>query len=223
VGGGAREWVPPAWLGGACFAFVANWRYSFAIWQQKVNHMKPEANAVKHKGAQKKAVRSVVVVTKKGGKETARRIEVRRSEHDTLADNVASLLLGRGVAARKSGSAVALVRTGLPSSAIDRLRARLGYEDEDAILQIVGLSPRTYQRRKQDKKPLDAVSSDRLYRLAKIETFATEVFQDPETAVDWLKRPNRALGDTPINLLDTEAGTDMVERVLIRIQHGVYS
>lgn len=185
--------------------------------------MKPEANAVKHKGAHKKVVPSVVVVTRKGGKETVRHIKVQRSEYDTLADSVATLLLGGRATAQQAGSAISLVRTGLPSSAIERLRARLGFEDENPILQLMGLSPRTYQRRKQDKKPLDAVSSDRLYRLAKMEALAAEVFQDQDTAVDWLKRPNRALGDTPINLLDTEAGTDMVERVLTRIQHGVYS
>lgn len=205
------------------FALSAKWRYSFAIWQHKVNCMKPEANVVKHKSAQKTVAPGVVVVTRKGGKEAVRHIKILRSESDTLADNVATLLLGGQARVRSAGSAIELVRTGLPSSAIERLRARLGFTDEHPILQLMGLSPRTYQRRKQDKKPLDAVSSDRLYRLAKMEALAAEVFQDQDTAVDWLKRPNRALGDTPINLLDTEAGTDMVERVLTRIQHGVYS
>jgi putative toxin-antitoxin system antitoxin component (TIGR02293 family) len=96
-------------------------------------------------------------------------------------------------------------------------------EDEGEILKLMQLSVRTYQRRKKDRKPLDPVESDRLYRLAKIQSKAVEVFQDKEVAVDWLKRPNRALGDIPLQLLDTEAGADMVERVLTRIEHGVYS
>ena len=41
---------------------------------------------------------------------------------------------------------------------------------------------------------------------------AGEVFKDDAVAVDWLRTKNRALGDTPIDLLDTEAGADMVER-----------
>jgi uncharacterized protein (DUF2384 family) len=42
-------------------------------------------------------------------------------------------------------------------------------------------------------------------------------------AADWLKTPNRALGVRPLDLLDTEAGTDAVDRLLTRIEHGVYS
>jgi putative toxin-antitoxin system antitoxin component (TIGR02293 family) len=69
----------------------------------------------------------------------------------------------------------------------------------------------------------NAIESDRLNRLAKIEARAVEVFEDEEIAANWLKAPNRVLGEKPISLLDTEAGTDMVERVLTRIEYGVYS
>lgn len=119
--------------------------------------------------------------------------------------------------------AVKMIRKGLPLSSIKHVQKSLQMEDEGEILKLVQLSTRTYQRRKKSGKPLDQVESDRLYRLAKIQAKANEVFQDEDVAVDWLKRPNRALGDIPLQLLDTEAGTDMVERVLIRIEHGVYS
>ena len=114
------------------------------------------------------------------------------------------------------------MRTGLPLSSVDRLRASLKL-DEKEVLKVVGISVRTFQRRRREKRPLDAIESDRLYRLAKIEARAVEVFQDEEKAIDWLKTPNRALGDMPIQMLDTEAGTDMVERILARIEYGVYS
>ena len=45
-----------------------------------------------------------------------------------------------------------------------------------------------------------------------------------ETARDWLKKPNRALaGKTPIELLDTDAGTQQVYQLLNKIEYGVYS
>jgi putative toxin-antitoxin system antitoxin component (TIGR02293 family) len=122
-----------------------------------------------------------------------------------------------------SAGAVKVIRKGLPLSSIKHVQKSLQMEDEGEILKLMQLSVRTYQRRKKDRKPLDPVESDRLYRLAKIQSKAVEVFQDKEVAVDWLKRPNRALGDIPLQLLDTEAGADMVERVLTRIEHGVYS
>ncbi len=39
-----------------------------------------------------------------------------------------------------------------------------------------------------------------------------------ESALDWLKSPNRALGGAvPLELLDTDAGTVMVDDVLTRL------
>ncbi len=117
---------------------------------------------------------------------------------------------------------VGVVRKGLPLGSIRHVSQSLKME-EGELLPILGISPRTLQRRRQAHKHLDLIESDRLYRLAKIQARAAEVFDDEDIAVDWLKAQNRALGDRPINLLDTEAGTDMVERVLTRIEHGVYS
>ena len=81
----------------------------------------------------------------------------------------------------------------------------------------------TDQQRQAARENLSLIESDRLYRLARIEAHATEVFEDEETAADWLKQPNRALGEKPIDLLDTDAGTDRVDRLLTRIEYGVYS
>lgn len=114
------------------------------------------------------------------------------------------------------------LRKGLPLGTLGHVSDSLKMT-EDELLPIIGLSTRTVQRRRKAHKPLDLIESDRLYRLAKIQARATEVFEDKDTAVDWLKSDNRALGDKPLNLLDTEAGTDLVERVLTRIEHGVYS
>ena len=51
-----------------------------------------------------------------------------------------------------------------------------------------------------------------------------EVFESPQTATSWLKRPNRALnGNSPVDLLDTDAGTQQVTELLDRIEYGVYS
>jgi putative toxin-antitoxin system antitoxin component (TIGR02293 family) len=114
------------------------------------------------------------------------------------------------------------IRKGLPASSVLHV-ARSLQTTENYLLPIIGISDRTLQRRRKEKKPLNPVESDRLYRLAKVYARANEVFEDEEVALDWLKSRNRALGDVPLLLLDTEAGTDMVERVLTRIEHGVYS
>ena len=115
------------------------------------------------------------------------------------------------------------IRAGLPMASIKQVQGSLSIDDAQPILDLIGMSTRTYQRRLKDDKPLNRVESDRLYRLIKIEDRATQVFQDGEIAADWLRTDNRILGDTPMNLLDTEVGVDMVERVLDRIEYGVFS
>ena len=45
-----------------------------------------------------------------------------------------------------------------------------------------------------------------------------------ENFLEWLSLPNKALANkTPLSLLKTKYGTDMVMDVLVRIQHGVFS
>jgi putative toxin-antitoxin system antitoxin component (TIGR02293 family) len=54
--------------------------------------------------------------------------------------------------------------------------------------------------------------------------YARAVFDDEHDTVAWLSAPNDALsGESPLSLLDTDAGVRLVEEVLTRIEFGVYS
>jgi putative toxin-antitoxin system antitoxin component (TIGR02293 family) len=59
--------------------------------------------------------------------------------------------------------------------------------------------------------------------LARMRALATEVFGNPEKAERWLHTRNRVLEDVPLHLLDTPQGVEMVETVLHRIDHGIFS
>lgn len=60
--------------------------------------------------------------------------------------------------------------------------------------------------------------------LSKIYAHALEVFDDSTTVWSWLNRPNRSLGGAvPLELLETEAGSEQVDTILGRIEYGVYS
>lgn len=53
---------------------------------------------------------------------------------------------------------------------------------------------------------------------------AIAVFGDQQKAAAWLRRPNRVLPQkTPLDLLATESEARLVEPVLARMEHGVYS
>ncbi len=93
--------------------------------------------------------------------------------------------------------------------------------DRTVLLDVLGISERTIQRRHSVAAPLSPVASDRLSRIDRIFSLAVEVFGDQDKAAQWLKRPSRALGnEVPLQLLDTDAGTQQVERELRQIEHS---
>ncbi|MCG7868784.1 MAG: DUF2384 domain-containing protein [Candidatus Thiodiazotropha taylori] len=191
---------------------------------------KPASKAPKHAG------HTVIMKWEKGSLKRIEDEEILSVEHvrkkmqevrvklghptDTIEARAGRLLTGKII---KYARLIESVREGLPVKSIERVKKGLGIESTDSLLPIIGMSNRTYARRKQANQDLTPLESDRLYRLAKIESLAEDVLGDQETANDWLQSPNRALGAIPLELLDTEAGTDQVETILTRIEHGVYS
>lgn len=116
------------------------------------------------------------------------------------------------------------IEEGFPSSAIDRLKEDLGITDV-LLSTLVGKSPKTLGRmRAARSRRLSPIVSDRLFRVAKVYARATEVFEDPASAREWLHSPQIGLNErTPLDLLVTEAGARAVEDLLTRIEHGVLS
>jgi putative toxin-antitoxin system antitoxin component (TIGR02293 family) len=91
------------------------------------------------------------------------------------------------------------------------------------LAAALGIPERTLARRKREGL-LSSEESAKLVRLARVVQRAEEVFEDLGAAVDWLKSPNAALsGQTPLSLLDTEIGTELVMDMLGRIEHGVFA
>jgi len=116
------------------------------------------------------------------------------------------------------------IEEGFPSSAIDRLKEDLGITDV-LLSTLVGKTPKTLGRmRVARSRRLSPIVSDRLFRVAKVYARATEVFEDPSSAREWLHSPQIGLNErTPLDLLVTEAGARAVEDLLTRIEHGVLS
>jgi len=116
--------------------------------------------------------------------------------------------------------AIGAVRRGLPAGKLNQMAQLLGV-DRALLLRILGVSQRTIQRKQVHSERLSSAASDRLSRIDRIYTLAVEVFGDGEKAAQWLKRPSRALAnEAPLKLLDTDAGTQRVERELRQIQYG---
>ena len=83
---------------------------------------------------------------------------------------------------------------------------------------------RTFDRRLAAGQPLTVTESDRLLRATRTVVRAIEALGSADKAATWLRTPNRALrGMVPLALLETDIGARMVEQLLGRLEHGVYS
>ena len=121
----------------------------------------------------------------------------------------------------RADSLVDQVRKGLPTSTVDALAEALDIQRAN-LARLLNVSVRTLSRRKDGR--LDAASSDRVLRIARIVAQATRVLGAKEKAVRWMSTPNRAMGGSvPVEMLDTDLGTQEVEGALGRIGHGVFS
>jgi len=125
--------------------------------------------------------------------------------------------LGRSL--RTGSDLQTAIREGFPQRVVEQVM-RAADLNLNELAASLDLSPRSLQRRRQEGR-LAQHESDRLYRLARIVALAKHYLGDDETALRWLKRPNRALGGlVPLNSIDTEPGARMVENVLGRIAYG---
>ena len=96
--------------------------------------------------------------------------------------------------------------------------------DEESLALRCGLSRSTYYRRRQSKKSLSAAESDLLDRHALIHAQARDVFESGAAATRWLKTPQYGLGGSvPLDAIRTTAGFREVEKLLTRIDYGVYA
>ncbi|HEV8640806.1 MAG TPA: antitoxin Xre-like helix-turn-helix domain-containing protein [Methylomirabilota bacterium] len=132
---------------------------------------------------------------------------------------------GQGVLRKRRATYEAIIdtaRTGLPYAALETIATRFEIPQE-TLVRVLHLPPRTLARRKKARR-LSADESDRLLRLARVAARAEEVLGSRERAGAWLRGTVRALGQVrPLDLLDTDLGAQQVERILGRIEHGVYS
>ena len=121
-----------------------------------------------------------------------------------------------------------LLQRGLPGHALRRLVefvAVLRAPNQDGLEKAVGVSLRTYQRRRDaPDKRLSVEQSGRIWKFAEILGRATELFGSQAEAEAWLERPALALDDRrPIDLLSTPAGVESIDDLLTRLEYGVYT
>ncbi len=145
------------------------------------------------------------------------------SERPTTYGNHLSALLTGRLTVREPEQWHARLLEGLPARAVDAVKARAELTDAEVAL-LLGLSEATLRRLRSAGAPLDAATSDRLYRFSKVLAVAMDVLESGHNAVTWLRRTQPGLGGrVPLDLLVTQAGAEEVETLLHRIEYGVYT
>jgi putative toxin-antitoxin system antitoxin component (TIGR02293 family) len=139
------------------------------------------------------------------------------------ARTTADITTGLGLAEASYPDIARLVERGFPFQSLVAFQQRSGLA-LDQLSTLLRLPERTLARRRKAGRFAPA-ESDRLVRLAQLFERIVRLFDgDVAAARAWLQADCPAIGDhSPLDLLATEIGAVEVERLLGRLEHGVFS
>ena len=128
-------------------------------------------------------------------------------------------ILGKSV--MSGNDLVALIHKGLPADSASYILKK-GLLSKKEFNWLV-TPERTFMRRIKEKK-LSSEESDKLTRFIRIRSFAVDVLGSEQEADAWLREKNTMLrNERPLDFLDTDSGSQLVENLLGRIAHGIPS
>lgn len=137
--------------------------------------------------------------------------------------NVAEILGGENVLQHPLHNRldlITLTQKGVTKEALLHLARFLACSLHD-LVELLPVTERTLQRYAPGQ-PLNQVVSEHILQLAEVAARGMEVFGEKESLLAWLHHPNAALGHhTPLSLLRTRFGVEMVLDALGRLEHGV--
>jgi putative toxin-antitoxin system antitoxin component (TIGR02293 family) len=115
------------------------------------------------------------------------------------------------------------VKKGLSYRAFERFRRNTSLSFE-CVADLIDIPRRTMTRRKRGGRFLPE-ESDRLLRASRLFGKTLELFEgDRGAATEWLTSAQPALGGAiPLALARTDVGTREVERLVGRLEHGVFA
>lgn len=150
------------------------------------------------------------------------RKEIKAGEGATVG-GITLHAIGRKLAIRGSlksdSDLVTLIEERLPVASISALIEHGILEKE--IYSVI-VPRRTLQHRRARKEKLSREESDRAVRLARLAALNERVFGNREAGLHWLRSPKKRFhGRTPMAMMETEAGSRLVEEALYQIDEGM--
>ena len=117
---------------------------------------------------------------------------------------------------------VKIANKGIKKQSVTRLAGLMKIPMRDMAV-LLNISYKTLGRKKETDL-MDSVSSSLSIEIAETISKGLSVFEDSDKLTRWLQKENRALqGERPLDLLNTPTGIKIVNRLLIRIEEGIYT
>ncbi len=114
------------------------------------------------------------------------------------------------------------LKKGLSSDVVDELCMDLLITRQE-VARYTGIPERTLNRKMKEGR-LSCGQSERIVRVNRLLEKAVRVLGTQKQAVQWLKTPRSHFrGKIPLEMAETELGTEEVFNLLGRIEHGVFS
>ena len=128
-----------------------------------------------------------------------------------------------GIKVKNSVDLVKHVEAGLSFTAVEALQDQMKLASKE-MAKLLDIKFRTFVRRKEAGR-LQSAESDRVLRTSRLFARSKDLFDgDEQAARMWLMSPNRALGGaTPLEIAKTEVGAREVEKIIGRLEHGVFT
>ena len=125
-----------------------------------------------------------------------------------------------GIEVRSDRDLEKIILNGLPCSAIAEIVERIYPGQTDKYYQLVPRS--TLVRRQKEGSLLSVEESQKAERIARVFSFAVEVWGDEAKAREFMKKSHPMLDDrTPFEASLNELGARQVEQILGRLMFGV--
>jgi putative toxin-antitoxin system antitoxin component (TIGR02293 family) len=113
------------------------------------------------------------------------------------------------------------IKKGYSLDKFERLKEELGVNQEK-LAKVASISLATMYRRKVASGRLTSDESEKIYRLEKLYETALDVLENKDAVKTWFNTAHVVFeGKTPLDYADTLPGSEEVERVLRRIEHGI--
>ena len=92
-----------------------------------------------------------------------------------------------------------------------------------SLRQLSDLLPIT-ERTIRRNKYFSSIVSEQILQIAEVATRGVEVFGDKDKFINWMNHPCKPLANkTPLSLLNSRFGMEMVLDELGRIEHGIFA